>query len=111
MAVIAPPSPIAVESTLIPSPAGHRRSARLSQTALGTVRPGPPSEATMLLQYGSHLHYWCCFDLVLKQNASATWGDIIRAVRDWVTGRTGLQNDLGRRWFYAAGAWKMPDRP
>ncbi len=64
----------------------------------------------MLMQYGSQLHFWCCFDLVPKEAGDTVWGEIVKAIRNWVTKRCGQQEYLGRRWFFVGGDWKMADQ-
>lgn len=64
----------------------------------------------MSVPLGAQLHYRSSFDLLPAPNGNATWSDIVKAIRSWLTNKTGPDEQLGGRWFFTAGSWKGPNR-
>ena len=65
----------------------------------------------MAVSHEHELHYRCSFDLTSPSPIEKTWGDLVRLVRSWISGRFSSDQAsaaLGGKWFFVGGEWRPP---
>ena len=65
----------------------------------------------MAVVHEHELHYRCSFDLTSPNAIERTWGEVVRSVRSWISGRFPSEQAsaaLGGKWFFVGGEWRPP---
>jgi hypothetical protein len=63
------------------------------------------------MTFSAVLHYRCVFDLRPNDGSNEPWTEIVRTIRQWISGRETTNEAFGGRWMYVGGQWKPPGEP
>jgi hypothetical protein len=65
----------------------------------------------MAVLHEHEIHYRCNFELIPSKPTERAWGELVRLVRSWISGRIvpeRLNPVFGGKWFFVGGEWRAP---